>query len=126
SNANLIARDVNELHSDCLASGVYTMQFSGRDTFEDASWIYEKNYGSLSSSGKQCLFGNLGNDLSISVIANPVHAGNEFSLSAPGAFDSINNMQPLDWNTDYYSQPDTFGCSFTVLPDTFNNDCSSI
>src|SRR5690606_4468096 len=37
------------------------------------------------------------------------------------AFDSINNMQPLAWDTEYPAQPDTFGCSYTVLPDTTNS-----
>ena len=124
SNNNLIARSINSLTNACTEPGYYTIQFSGRDTIAEAYWLYQKDYGSLGGNGKQCLYGNLGNPLSISVTAEPLQAGNEFSLAVPGAFDSINSMQPLNWDTEYLSQADTFGCSFTVLPDTFNDGCA--
>ncbi len=125
SNASLIARSINSLSRYCLDPGIYTLQFSGRDTFANSTSYLLKNYGNLGGISRQCLFGNLGNRLDISVLAEPVLTGNIFSLSASGAYDDINNMQPLDWNTEYPAQPDTFGCGYTVLPDTIINSCIS-
>jgi|GEM_PF-494699 len=124
SNNNLIARSINSLTNVCTEPGYYTIQFSGRDTIVESPGLFQKNYGNLGSSDKQCLYGNLGNALSISVLAEPLQAGAKFSLATPGAFDSINSMQSLSWDTEYLSQADTFGCSFTVLPDTFSNNCA--
>jgi len=121
SNGSLIARSINDLSLYCQEPGIYTIQFSGRDTFEVSTSYLSKNYGNLGGSSRQCLFGNLGNQVNISVLAEPVQDENEFSLFEASAFDSINNMQPLDWDTEYPAQPDTFGCGYTVLPNTTNS-----
>lgn len=117
SNGNLLARSINNLYYYCLEPGSYTIQFSGRDTFQVSTSYLFKHYGNLGGNSRQCLFGNLGNQLQISVLAQPVQIGNAFSLFEGGAFDNINNMQPLAWDTEFQTQPDTFGCDFTLLPE---------
>ncbi len=113
--ANIIGNFISGGNFTCLPPGNYTLQVMGQDTA-----IYNSGY-------PYCQKSNLGTKINLNINARSVTASNKFSLSSPGAFDTLNNvsnvMQPMVPGVTYSSKIDTFGCANTVRP--LDIDCST-
>ncbi len=101
---------------DCLWPGTYTVQVLGTDaTARESDFSYSSTF-----YGARCRASNLGSKISLQLEVTRRVGMNKFSLSTPGAFDSINNvggvMMPLENRKLYRAKADTFGCIDTVLP----------
>ncbi len=114
--ANLIGTYVNSADIDCLTPGSYVVQILGTDTtLANSVTQYDTR-----NNSPACLSSNLGNKIYLSLRSYSRQATSKFSLSQPGAFDTINrvnNVQvPLVNGNVYQMGIDTFSCANTVLP----------
>ncbi len=110
---------------ECLAPGDYVMQVLGVDTVGSA---LNNLTAPEIANYEQCLFTNLGSRFQVSMEAFNRQAASNFSLYAPGKFDSINvagNVQlPLAEGVTYQSIRDTIGCQATLQP--WDTTCSPL
>ncbi len=121
-NATLLLRSTsNNNELTCLAPGTYTIQMSGRDS---STFNANLNFNSLYNGAQMCLFGGLGWGVNLQLKVESVQDINQFSLINNTAFNDINNGNALNWNVDYQMAADSFGCDYTVLPDTFGTYCT--
>jgi hypothetical protein len=117
---SLISRTTSSAALNCLEPGNYTIQISGRDSGSYTSLSDGIYYGYISTGTTICFRENLGRAISLTLTLSPMVDVNNFNLSVAGAFDSINNLNPLVPGTNYWSTVDTFGCGQTV---GVENDC---
>jgi gliding motility-associated-like protein len=120
--ANIVAQTFSSLSFECMTPGDYVLQVMGTDTaIEKNEFFYSFNSGSLTTGNSPLnLFRHLGSPFDLNIRVKSVSAINKFSLSAAGAFDTINSvsnvMQPMVPGVTYTSKIDTFGCANTVMP----------
>ena len=116
TNINLVSsiisvnpNQVNKIY--CLPAGLYSLQVLGIEDFNTNYCSWENHFGQ---------------QVDLSLTANPVQVINRFSLNKTAAFDAINkqgnNLSSLISNQLYISKSDTVGCENTVLP--LNVKCS--
>ncbi|HEX7847187.1 MAG TPA: hypothetical protein VF476_15405, partial [Chitinophagaceae bacterium] len=110
---NIIGSFFNASSFSCLPPGDYTMQIMGQDTIIPSDYT--------------CPMTNLGTIFDMNINVKSIVASNKYSLSAPGVFDTINNvsgvMQSLVPGITYTSKVDTFGCANTVMP--LDDNCNA-
>lgn len=124
--ANIVGTAVYNGEIECLAPGDYVLQVLGLDT--PSSSLTSLYYGDLSYNNNQCLFTNLGSRFQVDMLVYDRQAASNYSLFAPGRFDSINRVgamqQPLLDGVRYQSSPDTIGCQPTLQP--WDTSCSPL
>ncbi len=123
--ANIIGTAAYNQEIECLAPGDYVMQVLGIDT--PANALNSLNATDITNNEK-CLFTNLGSRFQVQLITYNRQAASNYSLYAPGRFDSINRVGavqlPLADGITYRSLPDTIGCQPTLRP--WDTTCSPL
>ncbi len=107
----------NSVTFPCLSPGDYIIQVLGVDSAISKDTI---TYKTPLINGNICLYTNLGSRYVVTITGYTRKTVNKFSLSTPGAVDSINIVngiqQPLINDAAFLAATDTFGCGSTVRP----------
>lgn len=110
---------------ECLAPGDYVMQVLGIDTASNT--LNTLNAYEITND-ERCLFTNLGSRFLVQMTVYNRQAASNFSLYAPGKYDSINVVNavqlPLAEGVNYQSIRDTIGCQPTLQP--WDTTCSPL
>lgn len=126
SLANLVGTAAYNQEIECLTPGNYVMQVLGMDTVSGT--LNTLTYVAPANNSEYCLFNNLGSRFQVQLIAYNRQAASNYSLFAPGKFDSINRVgavqQPLADGITYQSNRDTIGCEPTLRP--WDTTCSPL
>lgn len=123
---NIIGTAAYNQEIECLAPGDYVLQVLGVDTASGTLNSLPSDYPADNS--EHCLFNNLGSRFQVQLIVYNRQAASNYSLNAPGRFDSINRVGavqlPLTDGTTYQSSRDTIGCQPTLRP--WDTTCSPL
>jgi len=122
---NIVGTAAYNQEIECLAPGDYVLQVLGIDT--PANALNTLNAPDITNSEK-CLFTNLGSRFQVQLVVYNRQAASNYSLYAPGRFDSINRVGavqlPLVEGITYRASLDTIGCQPTLRP--WDTTCSPL
>lgn len=122
---NIVGTAAYNQEIECLPPGDYVLQVLGVDT--PSSALATLNAPDITNT-ERCLLTNLGSRFQVQMIVYNRQAASNYSLYAPGRFDSINRVGavqlPLTDGVTYQSSRDTIGCQPTLRP--WDTTCSPL